>query len=80
MVKLKCYQILGKIKPLKRAFCGSLDKACDFSIEKLSYKLSERDWQISDIQCLFKNFFKGLSQHKLSTKKLDSESCNFFEI
>ena len=68
---------MKKMKPLLRANCTSLDKRCEFYIEMLSYNLTEI--KLAEL----KNFFliknKTLLnsyQQKLSTKRVDSLSCN----
>ena len=69
---------LRKIKPLWRANCISLDKSCELYIEMLSYNLT--GIKLSDLKNLFfLNIYKIHSQQKLSTKRVDSLSCNYSE-
>ena len=70
-----------KIKAFRRAICITKDKCCDLYIEMLSYNLTEA--KIGRTQkCLFflkTNFFKIHSEQKLSTKRVDSFSCNYLK-
>ena len=69
-----------KIKLLWRANCVSKDKWCELYIEMLSYNLTEI--KLADLKNLFfflKKHIKIHSQQKLSTKKVDSLSCNYSE-
>ena len=68
---------LRKIKPLGKEKCISIDKWRDLSLEMLSYKLTEIGLAILK-NLFFKktNIFKIHRQQKLSTKSVDSLSCN----
>ena len=73
---------LREIQPLYRANCISIDKCCELYIEMLSYNLTEiklADLKHLSFFLLKTNFYKIHSQQKLSTKKVDSLSCNYLE-
>ena len=73
---------LSSRKPLWRAKCISIDKWYELYIEMLSYYLTEI--KLSDLKnlslfILKTNIFKIHSQQELSTKRVDSLSCNYSE-
>ena len=71
-----------KLKPLWRANCISKDKLCELYIEMLSYNLTEiklTDFKNLSLSLLKINIFKIHSQRRLSTKRVDSLSCNYLE-
>ena len=68
-------------KPIEKANCRSMDKGCELSANMLSYWLTEiRLANLKNpLSFLKKIIFRIHSQHKLSTKRLNSLFCNYLK-